>query len=268
MKSSKTLACSIAIILCISPIVGGVARAQAKKNSSGDHSCPGDVHGGAYDKPGPDALKAIGAYDSLTGLLGSYQVQDRVLAVAIDLAAKPAKLDLVADNVADVPFVAKSVPNPFEDVPTEVTLAKPYERFLPYMMQMRGLSRAPEPDYPPGCPRFASKDRNTRADLDVVRAMAARIDVLQDVGYLVSGAQVDGVGIDLQGPIAKLDVDVDDATQIDAVRALLPETFEGVPIEVYETAKGDNGTQAYSFGSYPAEGGWGPQPESGPGPDR
>jgi hypothetical protein len=94
------------------------------------HPCPGNVHGGAYDKPGFDVLKALSAYSDLEGDLIAYHVRDRVIAVGIDLSKSPATLDLVADNGADVSFIESKVPKTFEDVPTEVTVSKPYDRFF------------------------------------------------------------------------------------------------------------------------------------------
>jgi hypothetical protein len=214
----------------------GVAIAQQKPalatTSADGHRCPGNVHTGAYDKPGPDVAKALGAYDALRSSLDSYHVQDRVIDIAIDLSMDPAALDLVADNVADVPFIQSSVPNPFQDVPIEVTLSKPYDRFLTYMLRTRGLSRAFEPVSPPGCPRFADQDSYSRPDLDVMRALAARIDLEADLAKSPPVGKVDGIGIDMEGPAAKLDVTVDEAEDVDSVRARVPESFEGVPTEV------------------------------------
>ncbi len=211
-------------------------------------ACPGNVYTGAYDKPGPDVVKALSTYDLLEPMLDSYGVQDRVLAIAIDLSKTRATLVLIADNVADVPFIAKSVPNPFEDVPTEVTLTKPYQRFLPYMLRTRGLSRALEPVYPAGCHRFDPKDTNDRADLDVVRAMAARIDLFAELKKTAREGQVDGIAIDLEGRHAKLDVTIDDAADVASVRAQVPATFEGVRTEVSVIETIDT-TSFFTFGS-------------------
>ena len=250
----------------------GVAIAQHKPalatTSADGHRCPGNVHTGTYDKPGPDVLKALWAWDSLRSSLDSYHVQDRVIDIAIDLSMDPAALDLVADNVADVPFIQSSVPNPFQDVPIEVTLGKPYDRFLPYMLRTRGLSKAFEPVSPPGCPRFADQDSYSRPGLDVIHALAARIDLEADLAKSPPVGKVDGIDIDTEGPTAKLDVTVDEAADVDSVRAQVPESFEGVPTEVsvIETVDTDSAS-FYDFGE-PASDEMGEQGRLGEPPDR
>jgi hypothetical protein len=220
----------------------GVAIAQQKpafaETSVDGRWCPGNVHTGAYDKPGPDVLKALWAWDSLQSSLDSYHVQDRVIDIAIDLSKNPAAL--VADNVADVPFIQSSVPNPFQEVPIEVTLSKPYDCFLPYMLRARGLIRAHEPVFPPGCPQFVNQDSYSRPDLDVIHALAARIDLEADLAKSPPVGKVDGIDIDTEGPTAKLDVTVDEAADVDSVRAQVPESFEGVPTEVSVIEEGDS----------------------------
>ncbi len=198
--------------------------------------CPA-AWSGANDKPRPDAVAALSAQADLESLLGSYHVKDRVLAVDIDLSRPVATLALVADNPGDVGFVRSNVPKTFENVPTEVTESKLYERFLPYMLRVRGLSRASNPALPAGCPPI--KDSDSRPDLDVVRAMAARIDFLAaEQNWFPSSdtAVIEGVGIDLEGQTSALDVTVDDGTdngvkELAYVKSRIPDSFEGVPVE-------------------------------------
>ncbi len=219
-------------------LTAGIAMAQPNApapapTSAAGHACPPLV-AGYGDKPGLDVDKALSAQADLETMLDMYQVRERVLEVGIDLSKAPATLDLVADNAADVPFVESRVPKKFEDLPTEVTENKTYDRFLPYMLRTRGLRRAADP--PAGCPQ---PNEQQRPDLDVIRAMAARIDLEADLkkwSHPGSGV-VDGIGIDLEGKAASLDVTVDQASDIAPVRAEVPETFEGVrtEVEVIET---------------------------------
>ncbi|MGB6554116.1 MAG: hypothetical protein WBE78_11535, partial [Candidatus Binataceae bacterium] len=193
-------------------IVGFAGLAMAQDAAPSQPRCPA-AWSGVRDKPGPDAVAALSAQPDLASSLDAYHLKDRVLDVAIDLSKPVATLDLVADNSADVGFVRSSVPKTIENVPTEVTDSKPYDRFLPYMLRVRGLSTAPNPPLPAGCPPI--KDSDSRPDLDVVRAMAARIDFLTaERDWFAPGdiAVIDGVGIDMEGQTSALDVTVDDGT--------------------------------------------------------
>jgi hypothetical protein len=211
---------------------------------AGERVCPPLV-AGYGDKPGVDAVKALDAQSGLESFLDTFHVRDRVLEVGVDLSKSPATLDLVADNAADVPFVESRVPKKFGDVPTEVTETKPYDRFVAYMLRTRGLSRAPNP--PAGCPQ---PNEQQRLDLDVVRAMAARMDLEADLKQWSqpgSDVVVDGIGIDLEGKVSALDVTVDKASDVAPVRAEVPETFEGVPTEVEVIEAFDGGG---AFGAF------------------
>jgi hypothetical protein len=186
---------------------------------------------GYGDEPGLDVVKALNAYSGLEDSLQTYHVQDRVIGVAIDLSKSSAALDLIADNTADVPLIQSSVPKKFDDVPTEVTERTPYDRFLPYMLKVRGLRRAANP--PAGCPQ---PNEEQRPDLDATRAMAARIDLLADLSpdlvHLGSNGAVLGIGVNLEGKVSALDVTVKNASDVQRIRALVPENFEGVPTVV------------------------------------
>ncbi|MFZ0660408.1 MAG: hypothetical protein WAM05_16945 [Candidatus Binataceae bacterium] len=217
-------------------IVGFAGLAMAQDAAPSQPRCPA-AWSGVRDKPGPDAVAALSAQPDLASSLDAYHLKDRVLDVAIDLSKPVATLDLVADNSADVGFVRSSVPKTIENVPTEVTDSKPYDRFLPYMLRVRGLSTAPNPPLPAGCPPI--KDSDSRPDLDVVRAMAARIDFLTaERDWFAPGdiAVIDGVGIDMEGQTSALDVTVDDGTdkgvkELAYVKSRIPNSFEGVPVE-------------------------------------
>jgi hypothetical protein len=240
--------CTIALLRLVELLgivlaIAGIAIAQEASpvgTASPSHAksgCP-QAYSGANDKPGPDVINALTAQSSMEDLLDTYHVKGRVLAVAIDLSKPVATIDLVADNSGDVAFIRSSVPITFEGVSTEVTESKPYDRFLPYMLSMRGLSKAPDPKLPAGCP--AIEDSDSRPDLDVVRAMAARIDLeAEEPKWFPSGdtAVIEGIGIDLEGPVSSLDVTVDDGTdkgvnELACVKGLVPKSFEGVPVEV------------------------------------
>ena len=229
--------------------LGGFAEAQqgapAAPVFADGRACP-PLRAGAGDQPGLDVGKALSAYTDLESMLDTFHVRERVLEIDIDLSKPIATFDLVADKTADVPFIESSVPKKFEDVPIEVTESKPYDRFLPYMLRARGLSRAPDP--PAGCPK---PNEAQRADLDVIRAMAARIDLEADLAkwsHPGSDAVVDGIGIDLQGKVAALDVVVDQVSQVAPVRAEVPKTFEGVPTEVTVIQTVDLTNDAQTFG--------------------
>ena len=239
-------------------IVGfaGLAMAQdaapAAAASPSHPRCPA-AWSGARDKPGPDAVAALSVQPDLASSLDTYHVKDRVLAVDIDLSKPVATLDLVADNSGDVGFIRSSVPKTFENVSTEVTESKPYDRFLPYMLRVRGLSRAPNLPLPAGCPPI--KDSDSRPDLDVVRAMAARIDFLAaERDWFPAGdiALIEGVGIDMEGQTSALDVTVDDGTdkgvkELAYVKSRIPDSFEGVPVgaSVIETIDVTGGYSSY-----------------------
>jgi len=243
----RRLVTSLCFALAFAALPGSIAVAQRTASapaptSSDGRPCPPLV-AGAGDKPGLDVDKALGAYTDLEVMLDTFHVREHVREVAIDLSKSPATLDLVAENAADVPLVESRVPKKFGDLPTEVTESKPYDRFLPYMLRTRGLSRAADP--PAGCPK---PNENQRPDLDVVRAMAARIDLEADLAkrfHPGSGVVVDGIGVDLQGKVAALDVTVDQASDVAPVRAEVARIFEGVPTEVtvIETGDATDGTQ-------------------------
>jgi hypothetical protein len=237
---APAVAVSIAVALIFVVALAKEITAPAPTSAAGGECLP--LVAGYGDKPGVDAVKALGAQSGLESFLDTFHVRDRVLEVGVDLSKSPAALDLVADNAADVPFVESRVPKKFEDVPTEVTETKPYDRFVAYMLRTRGLSRAPNP--PAGCPQPSEQQR---PDLDVVRAMAARIDLeadLKEWSHPGSDVVVDGIGIDLQGKVSALDVTVDKASDVAPVRAEVPETFEGVPTEV-EVIKTFDGEPAF-----------------------
>ncbi len=225
-----------AIIVRFAGLATAQDAAPVAAASPSQPRCPA-AWSGAKDKPGPDAVAALSAQPDLASSLDAYHVKDRVLAVDIDLSKPVATLDLVADNSGDVGFVRSSVPKTIENVPTEVTESKPYDRFLPYMLRVRGLNRAPNPPLPAGCPPI--KDSDSRPDLDVVRAMAARIDFLAaEPNWFPSGdtAVIEGVGIDMEGQTSALDVTVDDGTdkgvkELAYVKSRIPDSFEGVPVE-------------------------------------
>ncbi|HUY29304.1 MAG TPA: hypothetical protein VMV27_17985 [Candidatus Binataceae bacterium] len=220
-------------------------------------ACPA-AYSGAKDRPGPDAVAALSAQSDLVDFLATYHVKGRVLAVAIDLSKPAATLDLVADNSGDITFIRSSVPKTFEGVPTEVTASKPYDRFLPYMLRVRGLSRAPNPPLPARCPPI--KDSDSRPDLDVVRAMAARIDFqAAEQNWFPPGdsAVIEGVAIDLEGKTSALDVTVDDGTdkgvkELAYVKSRIPDSFEGVPVEasVIETVDLTGGGHYFTGGGH------------------
>ncbi len=238
---------SLWFALAFAALPGGIAMAQRNAPApaptpSDGRACPPLV-AGAGDKPGFDVDNALDAYTPLEVMLDTFHVRERVREVAVDLSKSPATLDLVADSAADVPLVEGRVPKKYGDVPIEVTESKPYDRFLPYMLRTRGLGRAADP--PAGCPK---PNEAQRPDLDVIRAMAARIDLEADLAkrfHPGSGAVVDGIGVDLRGKVAALDVTVDQASDVAPVRAEVSRIFEGVPTEVtvIETADATGGSQ-------------------------
>ena len=201
--------------------------ARAAPTSTSDRVCA-PIPFGAGDKPDPDVDSALSEYSALEGMLDAYHVRGKVLSVAIDLSKSPAALAVVADNAADVPLIEKNVPKNFADVPVEVIMSKPYEKFLPYMLRTRGLSRAPNPAA--GCPQ---PNEQQRADLDVIRAMAARVDLLADLAdqFSPKGGGVEGVGIDLSGSTAALDVTVTCSLDLDPNHRVFPASYEDVPVE-------------------------------------
>ncbi len=208
---------------------------------------------GWRDKPGLDVVEALTAQPDLEVALTTYGVKDRVLEVAIDLSKLVAIFDVVAYKDSDIAFIRTRVPQTFEHVPTEVTDQSPYALFLPYMLQTRGLGKEPDPMEPAGCP-LPSKD--SRPDLDVVRALAARIDFERSESKWLSYRDVrviEGVGIDLEGRIASLDVVVDDGSdkgesELALVKGAVPRIFEEVPVEVsvIETVDATSGIASFA----------------------
>jgi hypothetical protein len=212
---------------------------------------------GWRDKPGQDVVNALTAQPDLEVALSTYKIKDRVLEVAIDLSKPVAALDLVADNDVDISFIRASVSRTFEQVPIEVTDERPYDLFLPYMLRTRGLSREPDPIEPAGC---LPPSKDSRPDLDVVRALAARIDFERNESKWLSFRDVrviEGVGIDLEGRVASLDVVVDDGSdkgesELALVKGAVPKTFEGVPVEVsvIETVDVTGGIVSSAYRAY------------------
>jgi hypothetical protein len=72
----------------------------------------------------------------------------------------------------------------------------------------------------------------TIADPDVAQALTVLPDFTQYVAILIDDGVVDGVGIDLSGSIASLDVVWDSQTdEDDATIPPIPSSYEGVPVE-------------------------------------
>ncbi|MGO9606885.1 MAG: hypothetical protein ACLQAT_26425 [Candidatus Binataceae bacterium] len=227
--TSHRFAAMLGLALAFTGLLASSAIAQSATpapTSAGGRVCA-PIPFGAGDKPGPDVDNALSAYSDLEGFLDTYHVRGEVLSVAIDLSKSPAALALIADSAADIPLIEKNVPKNFENVPTEVIMRKPYGKFLPYMLRTRGLSRAPNP--PAGCPQ---PNEQLRADLDVIRAMAARVDLLAGLADQFSPkGGVEGIGINLSSSTAALNVTVTSSLDLDPDHLVFPASYEGVPVE-------------------------------------
>jgi hypothetical protein len=69
----------------------------------------------------------------------------------------------------------------------------------------------------------------TVADPDVVQALVALPELTSQLNFWIYEGYIDGIGIDLSGTTAALDVVWDSASVENPL--LLPATFEGVPVE-------------------------------------
>lgn len=74
----------------------------------------------------------------------------------------------------------------------------------------------------------------TVADPDVAEALVARADILSNDSLLtlaMTDGDVDGVGIDLSGSTAALDIIFDNSSDLNNFGPLFPTSYEGVPVE-------------------------------------
>jgi hypothetical protein len=71
----------------------------------------------------------------------------------------------------------------------------------------------------------------TVADPDVAQALVVLPDLTSALAYLIDDGWVDGIGIDLSGSVASLDVVWDSAADEADSPTNIPSTYEGVPVE-------------------------------------
>ncbi len=92
----------------------------------------------------------------------------------------------------------------------------------------------------------------TFADPDVAEALVARADMLSNdslVTAMMNDGYVDGVGIDLSGSTAALDIIFDSSSELSGLGYLFPTSYEGVPVEQSVINTIDTSTDSTGLGS-------------------